>query len=54
MTLPEEVYGRLRARAVTDPDLAKVLEIATKGGETLSERSQEPIGDAAMAEVLKL
>lgn len=46
MTLPEEVHSRLRARAVTDPDLAKLLEIATKGGESLRECSQEPIGDA--------
>lgn len=46
MTLPEEVRGRLAARAVTDPDVAALLEIFTKSDVTLSERSPEPRADA--------
>jgi hypothetical protein len=37
MPLPQEVHRRLQARAVTDPDLASLLEMVKKPNETVSE-----------------
>jgi hypothetical protein len=37
MPLPEEVYRRLTARAVTDPDVASLLAQFTKPDEAVSE-----------------
>jgi hypothetical protein len=39
MPLPEEVHRRLAARAVTDLDVASLLEQFTKSDETVSEPS---------------
>jgi len=36
MPLPKEVHRRLQARAVTDLDLASLLAMFTKPGETVS------------------
>jgi hypothetical protein len=41
MTLPEEVRGRLAARAATDLDIAALLEMCSKPDRTLSEPSLE-------------
>jgi hypothetical protein len=45
MSLSEEVRPLLTARAATDSDAARLLEIFTKADEILSELSRERIGD---------
>ena len=45
MSLHGEVLPLLAARAATDPDAARLLEMFTKADETLRERSQERIGN---------
>jgi hypothetical protein len=45
MSLSENVRPLLAARAATDPNAAKLLEMFTRADETLSERSLEQIGD---------
>jgi hypothetical protein len=44
MPLPQEVYSRLRARAVTDLDLASLLAMFTKPIETVSEPPVDQAG----------
>jgi hypothetical protein len=48
MSLSEDVRPLLAARAATDPNAARLLEIFTKAHEILSERSREGIGDLEM------
>ena len=45
MSLSEKVVPLLAARAVTDPDAAKLLEMFTKAEKMLNERSIARIGD---------
>ena len=45
MSLSERVCPLLVARAATDPDAARLLEMFRKADEILSERSQERVGD---------
>jgi hypothetical protein len=45
MSLSEDVRPLLAARAATDPNAERLLEIFTKADETLSEHSRERIGD---------
>jgi hypothetical protein len=45
MSLSEDVRPLLAARAATDPNAARLLEMFTKADEILSERSPERIGD---------
>jgi hypothetical protein len=45
MSLSENVRPLLAARAATDPNAARLLEMFTRADETLSERSLEQIGD---------
>jgi hypothetical protein len=45
MSLSEQVRPLLAARAATDPDAARLLEMFRKADEILSERSLERIGD---------
>jgi len=45
MSVSDNVRPLLVARAATDPDAAKLLEIFTKADEIVSERSLEQIGD---------
>ncbi len=44
MSLSEDVRPLLAARAATDPDAARLLEIFTRADEILSERSLEGSG----------
>ena len=48
MPLSEDVRPLLAARAATDPDAARLLEMFTKADEILSERSLEGIGNVEM------
>ena len=48
MSLSEDVRPLLAARAATDPNAARLLEMFTKADEILSERSLEGIGDLEM------
>ncbi len=48
MSLSENVRPLLAARAATDPNAARLLEMFTKADEILSERSLEQIGDVEM------
>jgi len=48
MSLSENVRPLLAARAATDPDAARLLEMFAKADEILSERSLEKIGDVEM------
>ena len=48
MSLSEDVRPLLAARAATDPNAAKLLEMFTKADELLSERPLERIGDVEM------
>ena len=48
MSLSEKVVPMLSARALTDADAAKLLEMFTKADEILSERPLERIGNAEM------
>lgn len=48
MSVPEDVRPLLAARAATDPNAAKLLEMFTKADEILSERRLERIRDAEM------
>jgi hypothetical protein len=45
MSTSENVRSLLAARAATDPNAAKLLEVFAKADEILSERSLEKIGD---------
>jgi hypothetical protein len=45
MSVSENVRPLLAARAATDPNAAKLLEIFAKADEILSERSLEKVGD---------
>lgn len=45
MSSSENVRPLLAARAATDPNAAKLLEMFTKADEILGERSLEQIGD---------
>lgn len=45
MPLSEDVRPLLAARAATDPDAARLLEMFTKADEILSERPLEGIGN---------
>jgi hypothetical protein len=47
MALPQEVHCRLQARAVTDLDLASLLEILTKSDETVSDPSLDQVNEDA-------
>ncbi len=51
MSLSEQVCPLLVARAATDPDAARLLEMFRKADEILSERSQERVGDVEMSEL---
>ena len=44
MTLPEDVRGRLAARAVTDLDIAVLLKMCSTPDRTLSDPSVEQVG----------
>ena len=48
MSLSEDVRPLLAARAATDPNAARLLEIFTKAAEILSERSLERIRTVEM------
>jgi hypothetical protein len=48
MSLSEDVRPLLAARAATDPNAARLLEMFTKADEILSEGSLEQIGDVEM------
>jgi hypothetical protein len=48
MSLSENVRPFLAARAATDPNAARLLEMFTKADEILSERSLGQIGDVEM------
>jgi hypothetical protein len=48
MSSSENVRPLLAARAATDPNAARLLEMFTKADEILSERSLEQIGDVEM------
>jgi hypothetical protein len=48
MSLSEDVRPLLAARAATDPNAARLLEMFTKADEILSERSLEGIRDLEM------
>jgi hypothetical protein len=48
MSLSENVRPLLAARAATDPNAARLLEMFTKADEILSEGSPEQIGDVEM------
>jgi hypothetical protein len=48
MSLSEDVRPLLAARAATDPNAARLLEMFTQADEILSERSLEGIGDLEM------
>jgi hypothetical protein len=48
MSLSEDVRPLLAARAATDPNAARLLEIFKKADEIVSKRSLEGIGDLAM------
>jgi hypothetical protein len=48
MSLSENVRPLLAARAATDPNAARLLEIFTKADEILSEHSLERIGNVEM------
>jgi hypothetical protein len=48
MSLSKDVRPLLAARAATDPNAARLLEMFTKADEILSERSLEGIGDLEM------
>jgi hypothetical protein len=48
MPLSEDVRPLLAARAATDPDAARLLEMFTKADEILSERSLERTGNVEM------
>ena len=45
MSLSEDVRPLLAARAATDPNAARLLEMFTKADEIVSEHSVERIGD---------
>ena len=45
MSLSEDVRPLLAARAATDPNAARLLEMFTKADEIVSEHSLERIGD---------
>lgn len=51
MSWPEEVRPLLAARAATDPDAARLLELFTRADKTLSEQSAGPGADS-VSEVL--
>jgi hypothetical protein len=48
MSLSEDVRPLLAARAATDPDAARLLEMFTKADEILSESSLQRTGDVEM------
>ena len=48
MPLSENVRPMLAARAATDPNAARLLEMFTKADEMLSEHALERIGDVEM------
>jgi hypothetical protein len=48
MSSSEDVRPLLAARAATDPNAARLLEMFTTADEILSERSLEGIGDLEM------
>ena len=48
VSLSEDVRPLLAARAATDPDAARLLEMFTRADEILSEHSLERIGDVEM------
>jgi hypothetical protein len=48
MSLSENVRSLLAARAATDPNAAKLLEVSAKADEILRERSLEKVGNAEM------
>lgn len=48
MSLSEDIRPLLAARAATDPNAARLLEMFTKADEILSEHSLEGIGDGEM------
>ena len=48
MSSSENVRPLLAARAATDPDAARLLEMFAKADEILSERSLEKVGDVEM------
>ncbi len=48
MSLSEDVRPLLAARATTDPNAARLLQMFSKADEILSERSPEKIGDVEM------
>jgi hypothetical protein len=48
MSLSEDVRPLLAARAATDPNAARLLEMFTKADQVLSEHSLERIGDVEM------
>ena len=49
MSLHGDILPLLAARAGTDPDAARLLEMFTKADETLRERSREPSYDGLLA-----
>ena len=54
MPLSENVRPLLAARAATDPNAARLLEMFTKADEILSERSLEKIVDVEMPRLVQV
>ncbi len=54
MSWLETVGPLLAARAATNPDAARLLEMFTKADETLSERSPERIGEVEMPQLAQV
>ena len=53
MSSSEAVRPLLAARAATDPDAARLLEMFARADEILRERSLEPIGDVGIPQLAK-
>ena len=54
MSLSEDVRPLLAARAATDPNAARLLEMFAKADEILSERSLEKIGDVEISRLAQV
>ena len=52
MSLSEKVGPLLMARAATDPDAAKLLEMFTKAEKMLNESSLAGVGDVEVSKLL--
>jgi len=54
MSLSEDVRPLLAARATTDPNAARLLEMFTKADEILSQQTPERIGDVESARLAQV